>query len=108
MIQLIQLMLLLYLIGFAVASLASCFLHFMQPEMIFEWYGSILRRLNNKSKFWSYITKPYYPTIDRIDNNKGYHNDNVIACTLEVNNMKGDISIELIKQLAALIKKKGL
>ena len=48
-------------------------------------------------------------SIDRIDNKIGYLDDNVVACTVEINRKKTDISIEEIEMLYKAIKrvKKG-
>ena len=53
------LMLLLYcLLGFMTATLGLCFEHFTRPNMIFNWYHTILKKWASKSKFGEYITKP--------------------------------------------------
>lgn len=56
--ELIQVMLLYFLIGFAVASLGHCFNHFTKPGMVFYWYGDLLERLYFTSAFWKYMVKP--------------------------------------------------
>jgi hypothetical protein len=47
-------------------------------------------------------------SIDRIDNSKGYVDDNIAVTTVEINQKKGALSIEEIKQLYAFIKRKKL
>ena len=44
-------------------------------------------------------------SIDRMDNKFGYVDDNVVACTVEINRKKTDISIEEIEMLYKAIKK---
>ena len=48
-------------------------------------------------------------SIDRVDNKIGYFDDNVVACTVEINRKKTDISIEEIEMIYLAIKraKKG-
>ncbi len=62
-----------------------------------------------------YTGKPFDKTpgnelsIDRVDNRIGYVDDNIVACTVEINRKKTDISIEEIEMLYKAIKrtKKG-
>ncbi len=42
-------------------------------------------------------------TIDRIDNDKGYVDSNIVACTSSVNSLKGDLTIEELKMLTSKI-----
>jgi len=44
---------------------------------------------------------PNAPTIDRIDNTKGYTKQNIIIVSAKANNFKSYATIEEIKQLAA-------
>lgn len=50
-----------------------------------------------------------YRSIDRLDNSRGYTDDNTVACTRRINRAKGDASmaeiIALAKKLAPLKKK---
>lgn len=45
-------------------------------------------------------------TFDRLDNSKGYTDDNVIACSLRMNRLKGELSIDDIIMLYVAVKKK--
>jgi hypothetical protein len=38
-------------------------------------------------------------TFDRLDNSKGYIDDNVVACSLRMNRLKGELTIEDITML---------
>lgn len=46
-----------------------------------------------------YKTNPYTPSVDRIDNSKNYHPDNVQIVTWFYNNMKRDHSQELVDEI---------
>lgn len=45
-------------------------------------------------------------TFDRLDNSRGYVDDNVVACSLKMNRLKGDLSFGDITQLYLAIQKK--
>jgi len=47
---------------------------------------------------------PHYPTIDRIDNTKGYTDDNVILCTKIFNSMKDKFTTSQLSFMASKIK----
>lgn len=47
----------------------------------------------------------YALSIDRIDNKIGYVDGNVVACTVEINRKKTDITIEEIEMIYKAIKK---
>jgi hypothetical protein len=49
---------------------------------------------------------PNQLTFDRLDNNKGYTDDNVVACSLRMNKLKDSLSIEEITMLYMAIQKK--
>lgn len=49
-----------------------------------------------------------YLTLDRLDNEKGYVDDNVVACSSYINKKKGDLSVQEIKDLYNALKKKKL
>lgn len=51
---------------------------------------------------------PNKRSFDRIDNTKGYINGNVVACTTIFNQRKGNITIEDIKLLYKLFKRRNL
>lgn len=46
-------------------------------------------------------------TFDRLDNTKGYTDDNVIACSLRMNRIKDSLTIEDITMLYMAIVKKS-
>ena len=43
-------------------------------------------------------------TIDRVDPNKGYTDDNVVACTSSINLKKGNLTVEEILMIASKIE----
>lgn len=45
-------------------------------------------------------------TVDRIDNTKGYTDDNVVACSKLFNQLKSDLTPEEIKMMYSLLKRK--
>ena len=47
-------------------------------------------------------------SIDRVDPIKGYIEGNVVACTVEINSKKANLTIEEIHNLSAQIKKFGI
>jgi len=47
-------------------------------------------------------------SIDRLDNNKGYTDNNVVVCSQRINAKKGSISIDEIKAIYKGLKKKKL
>jgi hypothetical protein len=49
---------------------------------------------------------PNQLTFDRLDNSKGYTDDNVVACSLRVNRLKDSLTIEDITMLYIAIQKK--
>lgn len=46
-------------------------------------------------------------TFDRLDNSKGYIDDNVVACSLRMNRLKGELTIEDITMLYNSVVKKS-
>lgn len=49
---------------------------------------------------------PNQLTFDRLDNSKGYVDDNVVACSVKVNQMKGNLTFVEIEMLFRAIQKK--
>ncbi len=47
-------------------------------------------------------------TFDRLDNDKGYLNGNVVACSSEFNKLKSSISIKQVRQIVKAFKKKNI
>jgi len=50
---------------------------------------------------------PNQLTFDRLDNSKGYTDDNVVACSLRVNRLKDSLTIEDITMLYMAVQKKN-
>jgi hypothetical protein len=51
---------------------------------------------------------PHQLTVDRLDNDKGYIDGNVVACSKEFNEIKGNLTLEQIKILYKKLESKGL
>lgn len=49
-----------------------------------------------------------YPSIDRLDNDRGYLDDNVVICTRYINGLKGQLSIQNIVDIHKILTKKQL
>ena len=49
-----------------------------------------------------------YLTLERLDNEQGYIDSNVVACSSYINKKKGDLTIEEVKMIYNAYKKKGL
>jgi hypothetical protein len=49
---------------------------------------------------------PNQLTFDRLDNSKGYTDDNVVACSLRVNKLKDNLTVDEITMLYMAIQKK--
>jgi len=50
---------------------------------------------------------PNQLTFDRLDNTKGYTDDNVVACSLRINRLKDSLTIDDITMLYMAIQKKS-
>jgi hypothetical protein len=50
---------------------------------------------------------PHKLTIDRIDNDKGYIDGNVIACSSEMNSLKNNLTVKQIEQMYLALVKHG-
>ena len=50
---------------------------------------------------------PNQLTFDRLDNTKGYTDDNVVACSLRINRLKDSLTINDITMLYMAIQKKS-
>jgi hypothetical protein len=50
---------------------------------------------------------PNQLTFDRLDNTKGYTDDNVVACSLRFNRLKDSLTIDEITMLYMAIQKKS-
>lgn len=44
-------------------------------------------------------------SFDRLDNDKGYIDSNVVVCTGQINKIKRDLTVKQIKQFAFILKK---
>lgn len=53
-------------------------------------------------------TAPDYLTIERLDNDKGYVEDNVVACSKVMNGKKGDLTVQEITMLYKALKRKNI
>lgn len=51
---------------------------------------------------------PHSLTIDRLDNDKGYVDDNIVACSKEFNEIKRDLTLDQIKTMYKKLEAKGL
>jgi len=77
-------------------------------------FKTVKRLLNIKNcqvtkvPFVKVSNSPNRPTVDRIDNSKGYIEGNVAVVTHAYNQMKGNLSIEFIQQTYEFLKKKKL
>lgn len=49
-----------------------------------------------------------YLTLERLDNNEGYVDNNVVACSSYMNKKKGDLTKEEIIMMHKALKKKGI
>jgi hypothetical protein len=64
----------------------------------------------NKSPERKYYTKAkngyyLYNTIDRVDNDKGYINENVVPCCLECNLLKSGVTIKIAEKMYEFIRR---
>lgn len=50
---------------------------------------------------------PNQLTFDRLDNTKGYTDENVVACSLKMNRLKDSLTVEDITMLYMAIQKKS-
>ena len=48
----------------------------------------------------------FTPTVDRVDNAKGYTKDNIVICSWRANKIKSDASLEEIEKIYKFMKKK--
>ena len=51
---------------------------------------------------------PNQLTIDRLDNDKGYIDANIVACSKEFNQIKGNLTLKQIELLYKKLETKGL
>ena len=47
----------------------------------------------------------YAPSVDRVDNSRGYTKDNIIVISKRANRLKSDMTLEELKQIIAYIEK---
>lgn len=52
--------------------------------------------------------KDNYLTLERLDNSKGYTDDNVVACSSYINKKKGDLSVEEIEKIYYALVNHGI
>lgn len=51
---------------------------------------------------------PSQLTFDRVDNEKGYVNGNVVVCSKEFNNVKADLTVNQVRLIVKAFKKKKI
>lgn len=51
-----------------------------------------------------YINRDYRPSVDRVDNTKGYTKGNVRVISLRANRIKSDASLEELKQIVSYME----
>lgn len=51
---------------------------------------------------------PFQPSLDRIDNSKGYTPDNVVLCCLSMNMGRNSVSMEIFEEFLLKIKETGI
>jgi hypothetical protein len=47
-------------------------------------------------------------SVDRMDNDKPYTKENIAFCTTAFNRKKGELTLELVKKILNVFKKKGI
>jgi hypothetical protein len=52
--------------------------------------------------------KDNFLTLERLDNEKGYTDDNVVACSSYINKKKGDLSVQEIVMIYDALRAKGI
>ena len=71
-------------------------------------FSTVKRLLNAKTCYYTgaKFTEegPSARSIDRVDSSRGYVNDNVVACTIEINGKKNNLTIEDITIMYKKIK----
>ena len=67
-------------------------------------FATVKRLLSRKTCYYTGVpfTEANPRSIDRVDNDKGYVDGNVVACTVAVNQLKSNLTV---KQLDMLYKK---
>lgn len=77
-------------------------------------FTEVKRLLNTEKCYFTGVVlnetngDPNQRTFDRVDNDKGYVNGNVVACSREFNEIKGNITIEQVKLMTKAFKRKKL
>ncbi len=49
------------------------------------------------------FTETIVRSVDRVDNNKGYFDNNIVVCTVKINSIKTDLTIKEIQNLNSKI-----
>ena len=76
----------------------------------FDLSFDTLRKLMEQKKCF-YTSRPFEPkgdyalSIDRMDNKHGYVEGNVVACTVEINRKKTDLTLDEIESIYNAIKR---
>ena len=64
--------------------------------------GEVMTFFQGKGRIQSNLS------VDRIDNDKPYVKENITFCTNSFNNKKGQLTLELIKKILKVFKKRGI
>ena len=71
-------------------------------------FYTVRRLLSAKKCYYTGLifeeTGPHARSIDRVDSSLGYLEGNVVACTVDINTKKANISVEEIHQISRKIK----
>lgn len=73
-------------------------------------FDTVKKLMNQKTCYYTGVTltnkqgEPTQRTIDRLDNNKGYVEGNVVACCQDINLKKGHMSLQEIKSIYSRVK----
>ena len=77
-------------------------------------FAELKKVLKTKKCFFTGVVLDYEEnspnqlTVDRLDNDKGYVNGNIVACSKEFNEIKGNITLKNIEILYTKLKSKKL
>jgi hypothetical protein len=77
-------------------------------------FAELKKVLKTKKCFFTGVELDYIEnspnqlTVDRLDNDKGYVNGNIVACSKEFNEIKGNLTLSQIEILYTKLKSKKL
>jgi len=75
------------------------------PEKCPVFGTPFVRRKNVMDGYITGLDRLLRPSIDRIDNSRGYDPDNIVVVSLRANQMKGNGTLEEMKRLVAFYEK---